>query len=113
MDVLHGDEVGAVGLPQLEDLDDVRMGELGGEAGLVEEHLHELVVVGEVREDALDDDELLEALDAMLLGEPDLRHPAGREALEQTILSQALAHDCPPGRLGRFPAGCQTLNPAA
>ncbi len=42
VDVLHGEEVLAVGLTEVEDLDDVGVVELGGELGLAEEHLDEL-----------------------------------------------------------------------
>src|SRR5207245_11128727 len=58
-----------------------------GEARLAEEQLDELLVLGEVREDLLDHQDLFESRRALLLGEEDLPHPAGRQLLEQEILA--------------------------
>ena len=62
--VLHGDVVALVDLAEVEDLDDVRVGEAGDHLGLVDEHVHEFLVVREVGQDALDRHHLLEPLDA-------------------------------------------------
>ena len=72
-------------LAEVEDLDDVRMGEAGHHLGLVDEHVHELLVVGQVGQDALDRHHLLEPLDAGALGPEHLRHPADRDTLEQAV----------------------------
>src|SRR5439155_294416 len=61
LDPLHHDEEDALLLAEVEDLADVRVVDLGGELGLGEEHLLELVVVRERREHRLDGDQLLEA----------------------------------------------------
>ena len=87
MDVLHGDVVAAVDLSEVEDLDDVRMGEAGDHLGLVDEHVHEFLVVREVGQDPLHRHDLLEPLDPAALGAEDLGHPAHRHALEQAIRS--------------------------
>ena len=85
MDVLHGDVVAAVDLSEVEDLDDVRMREAGDHLGLVDEHVHEFLVVREVGQDPLHRHDLLEPLDAAALGAEHLGHPAHRHALEQAI----------------------------
>ena len=61
VDVLHGEEVAALGLAEVEDLHHVRVVELRGQLRLAEEHLHERRVLGQVRQDALDHQRLLEA----------------------------------------------------
>ena len=63
VDELHDEEVRVVRrLRDVEDLDDVRVLEEQREPRLVEEHRDELLVLGEVRQDALDRDRLLEPL---------------------------------------------------
>jgi hypothetical protein len=52
---------------------------------LVQEHLDEALLLGEVRQDALDGDALLEALDAGALGDEDLGHAARGEAFEHAV----------------------------
>src|SRR5262249_11203018 len=56
-----------------------------GEPRLVEEHLDELLLLAEVRQDALDRDPLLEPLDPPVLGDVDLGHAARGEALDDLI----------------------------
>ncbi len=90
MDVLHGDVVGAVGLAELVDLGDVRVVEARGEQRLVPEHLHELPILGEVREDALHHDVLGEPLNARLARKPHLGHAAGGELLDELIFPKRL-----------------------
>src|SRR5690606_26811442 len=92
LDVLHGEVIGAALLPELEDLDDVRMRELRREAGLVEEHVDEVLVLRERREDALDDEPLLEAGWSRLAREEDLGHPADGDELLELVLAERLAH---------------------
>ncbi len=50
---------------------------------------HEVLLLGEMRADPLDDHRLLEALEPFLPGEEDLRHPAHRQAVEQDVLAEA------------------------
>ena len=84
--VFHGDVVGAARLPEIEDLHDVRMGQLGRQLGLVDEHRDEILVVAEVRQDALDRHDLLEALHAPLLGLEQLGHAAHGDLLQQVVV---------------------------
>ena len=82
---LHRDVVGLVDLAQVEDLDDVRVRQRGHHLGLFDEHLDELLVARQVREDPLDGDHLLEAFDPLALGAEDLGHPAGRDLLQEGV----------------------------
>jgi hypothetical protein len=77
---------------EVEDLHHVGVREANGELRLVDEHLHELIALGERREDALDDDDLLEALDAVALGLEDLGHAALAEPLEEAIAPEGRVH---------------------
>src|SRR5207244_10503470 len=77
------------GLAEVEDLHDVRVLHAGRDLGLVDEHLDEAEIGREVRMDALDDDDLLEAEGT---GEPrteHLGHPADPASLEQLVLATA------------------------
>ena len=58
----------------------------------MDEHLHELLAPRELGQDALDDEDLLEALDAVALGLEDLRHAALPEPLEQAIATERGVH---------------------
>ena len=71
------------------------MVELRGEARLVEEHLHELLVVGEVVVQALDDDVLLEAGRAADAREVDLGHAAEGEQRQDLVLAEPLSEKRP------------------
>ena len=62
------------------------------EARLVEEHRDELLLLGEVRQDALDRDLLLEALEARALGAEHLGHAARRELLDDAVALLLLSH---------------------
>ena len=89
VDVLHRDEVAAgLDLAEVVDVDDVRVVQLRRELGLVDEHRDELFVVGQVRQDLLDRDDLLEALDARALGLVELGHAAGGDPLEDLVLAE-------------------------
>src|SRR5690606_42138024 len=81
--VLHRDEVPAVDFAELVDLGDGGVGEGDGELGLVDQHPDELLIRGERREDALDDQLLLEAARPCRLGAVDLRHAPRAEPLEE------------------------------
>src|SRR5207245_479686 len=60
------------------------------ELGLVDEQLHELLVLGDARQDALERDDLREALDADLFPAEDLGHTAGVDAVEQDVIAELL-----------------------
>jgi hypothetical protein len=93
--VLHRDERRAVlVLRELEDVHHVWVADQRDEARLREEHLDERVVHGEVRQDALDDDEALEPRHAAFAAHEDLGHAADREAIEHVVFPK-------PARQGR------------
>ena len=62
--------------------------QLHGDLRLVDEHRDELFVLGDVREDALDGEQPLEALDAERLGLEDLGHTADVDPLEEVVLPE-------------------------
>ena len=100
---LHRHEVLALDLAELEHLHDVRVRQPRVDARLVEEHLDVLVVDGELVEQPLDDDELLEARHARDARQPDLRHSARREQREEIVFTEARR-----GRHARGEAAPQT-----
>src|SRR5436309_3221789 len=63
-----------------------------GSPRLVEEHVDELLVAREVRQDALQADQLLEARRAGLLGEVHLGHAAGGDELDELVLADRGRH---------------------
>jgi hypothetical protein len=87
-DVLHRDEVFAVDGAQLEDVDDVRVGQSRRELRLLDEHLDEAGIVRQVRQDPFDHEGPLEtgrSLDAPLV---DLRHAPAPDELEERVLAE-------------------------
>ncbi len=91
VDVLHRDEVAAgLDLPEVVDVDDVRVVQLGRELGLVGEHRDELFVVGQVRKDLLDRDDLLESFHARSLGLVELGHAAAGDPFQDLVLAEAV-----------------------
>ena len=87
-DVLHRDEVGVVVLPELVDVHDVGVVQLNADPRLVDEHRDELFVLRHRREDLLDREDALEALDAEGLGDEHLGHAADVDALEEQVLAE-------------------------
>jgi hypothetical protein len=75
-------------LTEVVDLNDVRVIQLRGQLRLVQEHLHEARLLRQVRPNALDDDRLLEALEARLAGEEDLGHAADGDAVDQGVFAE-------------------------
>jgi hypothetical protein len=92
--VLHREEVAGVVVPDIEHLDDVLVMELRGEPRFLEEHLHELAIACELREHALDDDALREALEPRELREKQFRHPTVREATGDLVTAELLGMWC-------------------
>ena len=88
IDVLHRDEVVVLDFAELVDVHDVRVRELRGELGLAEEHLDEVGRVREVRQDPLDRDPPVEALEAALLREEHLGHAAARDPPQQHVMTE-------------------------
>ncbi len=79
-------------LAEVEHLDDVRVRQADGELRLVDEHLDEVRATGELRQNSLDDEDLLEALDAVALRLEHLGHAALPEPLEQAIATKRCVH---------------------
>src|SRR5262249_9803390 len=96
VDELERDEEGIVDFAEIEDLGDVRVAELHRDLRLIDEHLDELFVLGDVGEDALDREEALEALDPEGFGLEHLGHPAHVYTLEQVVLTKrdGFLHPC-------------------
>ena len=90
--VLHDDEVGVVANADVEDLNAVRVGEVSADARLVQEHADELLLLGQVGKNALDGDDLLEALEAGALGAVDLRHSTSSDLLENFVALLGCCH---------------------
>src|SRR5262249_5716779 len=92
---LHDHVVAALVLAELEGLHDVRVIEHGGKPRLVEEHLDELGVVGEVIVQALDDDVLLEPGRTADPREVNLGRSAQGEKSQDLVLAETLAKQRP------------------
>ncbi len=94
--VLHDDVVALVARANLEDGNDVRVVDARGEARLLQEHLDELGLARQVRVQALDGGEALEAADAREAREVHRGHAARRELGHEleAIELLALSFDC-------------------
>jgi hypothetical protein len=90
LDELHRDEVGLVDLSEVERLRDVHVREQHRDLRLLDEHLREVLVLGEARVDHLERDELLEAGDAAGLRDVDLGHAADGDASQQGVVTELL-----------------------
>ena len=99
---LHHDEVRVVADADIEHLHAVRVREVRADARLVQEHADELLLLREMREHALDRDELLEALESGALRAEDLGHTARGDPLEDLVALGGLCHR----RVSGHPTGC-------
>jgi hypothetical protein len=99
VDELHHDEVGVVADADIEHLDAVGMREVRRQARLVQEHRNELLLLGQMRQDALDRDLLLEALQPLALGSEHLGHAARFKLLYDAVALLRIAH-CGSGERG-------------
>jgi len=88
VDELERREVVAVDLTEVEDLNDLRVGQLRGQLGLVDEHRDEAGVGRQVRQDPLHDQDLLEAMRGRDLRAEDLGHSAHRQPFEQRVAAE-------------------------
>jgi hypothetical protein len=86
--VLHRDEEVVAVAPEVEDLRDVRVREARRDLRLVDEHLHEGLVVGVVGQDPLDGHRALEAVRAREPRVEHLGHPPDVDALEELVLAE-------------------------
>ncbi len=89
MHVLHREEVLAILLADIVDLDDVVMVQRCGEPGLVEEHRDIPDVARLLGADALDHDVALEPLEAARARQEDVGHAALGEPLDHLITTEA------------------------
>ena len=83
---LHRVEVVVADPTEIEDLRDVRMLELRGEPGFVEEHADERRVLGALGANPLEHHVALEAFEAVRAREEDLGHPTTCEPREQIVV---------------------------
>jgi hypothetical protein len=90
VDVLHRDEVLGADATELVDLDDVVVVEQRGQLGLADERLDEARVLREVRQQALERDDPLEAFDAALEGAVHRGHPANAQSLVHEVRAELL-----------------------
>ena len=90
VDVFKGDEGHAIVLAEVEDLHQARVAERRLNARLVAEHGHQAGVVGELRQDALDSDALLEAMQSLATRDEDLRHAAHPEQSLDDVVPEPL-----------------------
>jgi hypothetical protein len=91
LDQLHREVELAVGLSEVEDLDDVAVVQLDGDPRLVDEAADEPALVRLVGEDPLERLDLLEPGDADRLDLVDLGHPTLRDPLEDVVLADPVA----------------------
>ncbi len=90
VDVLHDDEVRRVGDADVEDADDVGVLQVHRQARLVEEHLDELLVLGEARQDALDRHRLADVSDGRFGDTTEhLRHASGVDLVGDAVFGLA------------------------
>ena len=103
--VLHGDVPGAFGEPEVGDLGDVGVVQVGQQARFVLKHPQRAFVLGEVREQALDDHVPEEAALAPLAREEDFRHASGCDLPQELVFPVGnLAH-----RTGLPHPGCRRI----
>ena len=89
--VLHDDEGAAVGVTEFVNLHDVRVRQPRHPPRLLQEHLAEGGLRGEVGQGALDDDEPLEAVRAVLEREEDFGHASDVEPVHELVAAQVTA----------------------
>ena len=94
VDVLERGEVLAAHLAEVEHLDDLRVGQLRGQLRLVDEHRDEVRVGRQVRQDPLDDQDLLEAVRRADLGAKHLGHAADGQPFEQRVAAKGRGRAC-------------------
>jgi len=86
VEVFHDHVVPLAVRPDLVGLHDVRVRQACGKTSLLEEHRDVHLVVGELRSELLDDEELVEAARTPRDGEVHVPHPAARELGDEVVL---------------------------
>ena len=99
---LHRQEVAAVDLAEVEDLDDVRVVQARRDARLAREHLDERGRAGVAGQDPLEDDLAAEAFGAGNDCAEHLGHPSLAHLLEQDVAAEALRRARAHRRAGRL-----------
>src|SRR5262249_44709747 len=88
VDELERDEVAVFDFAEIEDLGDVGVVQLNRDLRLVDEHRDEFFIFGDVRQNALDGEQALEALDPEGFRLPHLGHAPDVDAVEEPIFSE-------------------------
>ena len=88
VNVLERDVVRALFVTEIKHLSDVRVVELDRNLCLVDKHLDELFVLGNVGEDSFDRDKALKSLHTKLFGAKDFRHTSYVDALEEIVFAE-------------------------
>ena len=113
--VLHREEIRVAELPDVVDLRDVRVLELGREARLIEEHADEVRVRRAIPQDPLEHTVALDSCDAFTARQEDLRHATRRELGEDLVAVGGRPDLGGNPRhvpiVGRKPTECQTTPP--
>ncbi|MFO0631344.1 MAG: hypothetical protein U0168_00680 [Nannocystaceae bacterium] len=91
VDVLHREEELGALAPDVEHLHDVGVIEDRGQARLGQEHPHELGIGREVRQDPLEHEQLLEALEPGRTREVDLGHATRAQPTQQLVAPEPIA----------------------
>ncbi len=90
VDVLHDDEVAAPVLVELEDLHHVWVVQQHRDAGLVDQHVDDVLIGRMLGQNPLDGDVLFKAAGPLGLGQKDLAHATGAQATHKHIAAEAL-----------------------
>jgi hypothetical protein len=88
LEILHRDEVAALGLTEVIDVDDVRVLDERRDARFVEQHVDERFLARQVLVHELDDDQLFEARGSALDRQLHLRHAALADPCDQLVTAQ-------------------------
>ena len=89
LEELHGEKELAIGLSEVEDLDDISVIERNRDPGLVDEVANEALLIGKARPNALESENLFKTRDAYGLCLVHLGHPTLSYLLEDVVLAQA------------------------
>jgi hypothetical protein len=106
VDVFHRDVEGGAFLTEIEDLHAVRVIEHRRDARFLNEHLNELLVLGEVLQNRLHHHQLLEAADSDRAREPHLGHASSGQPAEHLVPGELRDHRAANFRLFCRKADC-------
>ena len=89
VDVFHDQEIAVFIFQEIDGLGDVRMGQAGGQLGLVDQHVDKVPIGGEVGMDHFHRHGFFEPARTQGLAPVDLSHPAGGDHLDENVALQA------------------------